>query len=459
MFKLMLTLLILCAGFTAVSAQANTAYVVLGENGKAIARLLTENAHCPLIRFDAKEVRMDVRALPASLPLRPTASKPQDSKPSVFPLLTCEKTIPAGTLRAAIGDQPLPVPAADFKRIVVIGDTGCRLKKADNAYQACNDKDLYPFAKVAAAAANWKPDLIVHVGDYHYRENACPEGDAGCAGSPWGYGWDAWNADFFTPAAALLKTTPWVMVRGNHESCKRAGQGWWRMMDPHPLIAGRDCNDAANDDRGNYSDPYTVPLGNSAQLIVMDTSNTINGVIPQEDIRQIKYRDMYKQIDKLSQQADFNMLANHHPVLGFGADQDKQGKVALFPGNLGIQSVFGALNPLIFPPKVDVLLSGHVHVWEQASFASTHPSQFIAGFAGTLEDIVPLPETLPTGATPAPGAVVEHMSSWVNGFGFMTMERQGPSQWDVKVWDTDGKIRNTCTIDGRHSVCKLAQVR
>jgi hypothetical protein len=34
--------------------------------------------------------------------------------------------------------------------------------------------------------------------------------------------------------------------------------------------------------------------------------------------------------------------------------------------------------------------------------------------------------------TPAPGAVVEHFSSWVDGFGFMTMERRGADQWAWK---------------------------
>ena len=453
----MLASLILLA--SAGAAQAGTAFVVLGENGKPVARLVTADAHCPLIRFDAREVRMDVRARAALLPLRPTSSAPADSKPSVFPLLTCEKNIPSGTRRAMIGDLLLPLPAREFKRIVVIGDTGCRLKKADGAYQACNDESLYPFARVAAAAANWKPDLVVHVGDYHYRENACPEGNPGCAGSPWGYGWDAWQADFFTPGATLLKAAPWVMVRGNHESCARAGQGWWRMMDSRPLLAGRDCNDAANDDRGDFSDPYAVPLGGGAQLIVMDTSNTLNGALPQGDIRRIKYRDLYKKLETLSRQADFNIAANHHPILGFGAYRDKQGRVALYPGNQGIQSAFGAINPLILPPRIDVLLSGHVHAWQEVSFSSPHPTQFVAGFSGTMEDLVPLPEQLPEGAAPAPGAMVEHMSSWVNGFGFMTMERKGYRQWDVKVWDTEGKIRNTCAIDGNRSVCDLTQVK
>jgi hypothetical protein len=107
---------------------------------------------------------------------------------------------------------------------------------------------------------------------------------------------------------------------------------------------------------------------------------------------------------------------------------------------------------------VQLVLSGHVHVWEQVSFSSDHPTQFISGFSGTAEDIVPLPAELPDGAIPAPGTVVEHISSWVDGFGYMTMERAGVGQWDVKVWDSAGLVRNTCKVTGRKSVCAKPQV-
>lgn len=440
----------------AVTGGIASAYVVLGENGTAFARVLTADERCPPIRFDAHEARMEVRAEPASMPLRPTRSAPADSKPADFPLLTCEKAIPSGTERAAIGGLPLPLPKPEIKRIVVIGDTGCRLKKSDGAYQACNDSDRYPFARVAAAAANWKPDLVVHVGDFLYRENACPAGEPGCAGSPWGYGWDAWQADFFQPAAALLRVAPWVMVRGNHESCARAGQGWWRMMDPRPLLPGRDCNAAAGDQDGDYSDPYAVPLGSDAQLIVLDTSNAPGAAIPPGDLRRTRYSDSYHRLEELSRQAAYNIVADHHPLLGFAAEQNRQGAVTLQPGNPGLQSVFAAIEPLLMPPNIDVLLSGHVHMWQQVSYSSPHPTQFVAGFSGTMEDLVAVPARLPRGATPAPGAMVEHHSSWVGGFGYMTMERVGAASWRVGVWDSDGRKIETCSITGRHSRCMRA---
>ena len=439
--------------------STHSAFVVLGENGIPVARMITTDSNCPSIRFDGHEVAMDVRAVPESVPLRPTLSAPADSKPSEFNILTCEKVIPLGTKNVLIGEQSLLLPPAEIKRIVVIGDTGCRLKISDHAYQDCNDANLYPFAQVANAAANWKPDLVIHVGDFLYRENACPADKPGCAGSPWGYGWDAWDADFFTPGASLLKVAPWVMVRGNHESCARAGQGWWRMLDPRSLQPGRDCNVASNDEIGDFSDPYAVPLGDDAQLIVLDTSNTINGIIQTGDVRQNKFRDMYSKLEKLSQQASGNIVTNHHPILGFAAKKNKDGDISLLSGNQGIQSVFSAINPLIMPPRVNAMLSGHIHLWQEVSFSSPHPTQFIAGFSGTMEDVVPLPARLPPGATPALGAVVEHFSSWVSGFGFMTMERKGSTQWEVKVWDTHGKQVNSCSIEGSHSNCEFEQVK
>ncbi len=202
----------------AESAGEGAAYVVLGAGGTPQARLVVAADACPSITIDGRARPMHVRARAATLPLRPTASTPETSKPSVFPLLTCEAAVPRGARRAAVQGRPLPLPPRRIDRIVVIGDTGCRIKASDAAFQACNDPARYPFAAVAARAAAWKPDLVLHVGDYLYRENPCPADQPGCAGSPWGYGWDAWRADFFAPAAPLLAAAPWVVVRGNHAS-------------------------------------------------------------------------------------------------------------------------------------------------------------------------------------------------------------------------------------------------
>ena len=88
----------------------------------------------------------------------------------------------------------------------------------------------WPFATIAAIIAGHRPDLVVHLGDYYYRESSCPDGEEGCAGSPFGDRWSSWNADFFAPARPLLRSAPWVFVRGNHEGCERGGKGWYRFL-------------------------------------------------------------------------------------------------------------------------------------------------------------------------------------------------------------------------------------
>ena len=458
------SLLAACAGTppqTPPSTEAPlSVYVILGEEGAPQARAITAAASCPAITVDGRTLAMTPRAQPATIAQRPVNNPPEDAKASAFPVLTCEAALPRQAASASIAGQALPLPKAAPQRIVVIGDTGCRLLKKEGSYQNCNFAGEYPFVKVAELAAAWHPDLVVHVGDYHYRESPCPADRPGCAGTPWGYGWDAWQADFFAPGAALLKAAPWVVARGNHESCLRAGQGWWRFLDPRALQAGRDCNREADDDLGNYSDPYAIPLGQDTQLLVLDTANTSWHGFQPSDVAWEKYRANYRQLDALSRRAPHNLVLMHHPLLALGADTDKSsGNMFIIKGDLGLQQSFGSLNPALFPAGVQTVLSGHVHLWEQISFASDHPSQLVAGFSGTAEDIVPVPMPPPPGVTPAPGAAIEHISLWQDGFGYMTMERQGVEQWHIEVHDLQGRVRNRCRVDGRHSACEQLLVR
>lgn len=443
-----------CAGLVSDPGPDDVAFVVLGEDGLASARLITAATACPPLVVDNRAMPMRVRVPKSAVPARPG----QPHTPPSSAMLTCEAPIAAGSVTASVAGLALPVPRSAATRIVVIGDTGCRLKGSQA--QDCNDPARFPFARVAAEAAEFGPDLVIHVGDYHYREDPCLAGQAGCAGSPYGYGYDAWAADFFTPARKLLQAAPWVLARGNHESCTRAGQGWWRWLDPRPYQSGRDCDLPANDAVGEHSDPYAVPLGAGAQLIVFDTASTSYKGLPRTDPRRAVYADTYRKIAALARGARYNIGVDHHPLFAFGANRDaKTGAVSLFGGDKGLLDAFGDVDPGILPASISMLLSGHVHLWEQLSFSSSHPTQFVSGFSGTLEDTVPLPAMPPPGVTPAPGALVEHMSSWIDGFGFMTMERTGPDAWLVKVWDRDGRERNSCKVEGKKSRCAVAQVR
>lgn len=189
-------------------AQVDVAWLQFGPDGSLLLRAITHAEVCPPTAIGNRTVPMTERAVPGP----------------AFPVRSCEAVLPKGERRADVAGRRLVVPDHPPRRIAVIGDTGCRLKQVDG-FQACNDPQQWPFARIARSLAEYHPDLILDVGDYLYREEPCPAGDAGCAGSPWGQNWDTWAADFFTPAAPALAAAPWVFVRGDHESCARAGGG------------------------------------------------------------------------------------------------------------------------------------------------------------------------------------------------------------------------------------------
>ena len=420
------------------------AYVLLGPDGHAVARVVTSAMACPSLDVDGRSVPMSVRAEPATLPLRPG-----QLKASAFPVGVCEAMLPPGAQRARLGDKALPLPRAAPQRIVVIGDTGCRLFAFEPAYQRCNDPAQWPFAAVAASAAVANPDLVIHVGDYHYRESACPPSQAGCAGSPWGYGFDAWEADFFAPARPLLEQAPWIVVRGNHESCSRAGQGWWRLLDPRPLAAAQDCIDAADDGTGNYSAPYAVPLGGDARVLVFDSSNAGNNPIPVDGPTYRIYKAQLAEALAGDGVAGATLFAVHHPPLAFAANNDRP--ASPYRGNAALQATLSPMyGDALFPPAVGAVVSGHIHAFEAVTFVSGQPPQFIFGDGGTAADS-PLPDPFPAGLTPSAGAVVAELV-YTNRFGFATLDRT-PGGWTLRAYGVTGAPMTTCTLRGRAAAC------
>ncbi len=465
-------LAVLGAGLLAACAQTTTAptataatstieavFTVQAEGQRASARAITRASACPSVQWDgAAFVPMQVRAAPGVVPARADSAQ-KDSKEAAFPVLTCEAAWPSGARSARVQGQgeaqahAVAAPAANIQRITIIADTGCRMKASEDAFQDCNDPAQWPFAQVARNAAATKPDLVIHIGDIHYRESPCPGGKAGCAGSPWGYGYDTWAADLFTPAKPLLAAAPWLFVRGNHESCFRAGQGWFRFVDSQPWSAARSCDEPRLDGGADFSEPFALPIGPSAQLVVFDSSKTPGKALAPTDPAYAKYVAQMRSVAAMAKAKPNSLFLSHHPLLGFAPGSKKSD---IKPGNLGLQSAFSALEPArLFPAGVELALHGHVHLFQAVSFSSQHPATIVFGNSGSLNE-GGLPQTLPAGTQPYKGAVVEDFATQQD-YGYATLDRvpgQDDTHWLLTEYRADGTPTITCNLVGSKSRCK-----
>jgi hypothetical protein len=355
---------------------------------KLQARAIAATSECPQMQTDQGRVPMKARA----------------EVSNQFPDLVCEAMVPAGTKTLQIETIFLPIPSKKMSRIVILGDTGCRLKDGKDgkpgSYQACNDPKKWPLKAVSEAAAHLQPDLVIHVGDYHYREGTCPQGNAGCKGVATGYGWNAWNEDFFRPAQSLLEAAPWIFVRGNHELCSRAGEGWFHMLDPYPYQACVDQTPA-----------YTVEFG-SHQLDIVDNAEEKN-LVP--SLKTLKTTQKYR------------WLLVHRPFVTANKDGEA-------PSGNSIPKSLRA------PGQISLVLVGHVHILSINQFADQRPAELIIGNGSTdLDHNVDF--------------LVKKTGDeffMMKNFGFVSMDRISDSRWKLNVHDVEGKVLKTCQIRESH---------
>jgi hypothetical protein len=336
----------------------------------------------------------------------------------------CETVVPAGHTAATIDGVQLKLPVANPKRILVIADTGCRIN-GPASQQDCHNPAAFPLQYLANLEAQFTPDLIVHVGDYFYRDTVCqagvnsfnvPQNSSACntpssaAYVPWADVFDSWNGDFFLPAATLLESAPWVMVRGNHESCGRGARGWFALLDPHPYninqvacaknVGNTTVSGTSPVYTGDFTPSYMVPAG-LVNFIVHDSSFANDAAV---DANMAKNYDLdLTQLLARVPSNQYYVYATHKPVFGLvsgafdpsgnanGGDFTEQ---YTFSGNAAANSAFASG---VVPASIPFFLSGHVHEFEYVNFQdnSSLAPQLIVGTGGDNLDYTANPASLP----------------------------------------------------------------
>jgi calcineurin-like phosphoesterase family protein len=404
-----LWILALCLTASAsVAAELPVPWVELGADGALSVRaVVAPGSACPPVTADGAAVM----ALPRGAP------------DGAFPVQVCEARVPASTARLAASGIAVPTVPAMVRRIAVFGDTGCRI--ASKALQDCNDPAAWPFPAIAKAAAATRPDLVVHLGDYYYREGACPAGRTGCAGSPYGDGWPTWKADLFDPAAPLLAAVPWVMVRGNHEVCRRGGRGWFRLLDPYP--ARPDCVDR--------TEPYRLSIG-GLELLLFDGADADDFLAPPDKVAA--YADQLARL--LANSPPHAWLLTHKPVWAMAQ--------AELSGLTTNQTEQAAIRGQV-PAALDLVLAGHLHDFISYEFGPQRPAQLIVGTGGDT--------LLALGRAPIVGAEIDGMTVRQGfaseRFGYFIMERDAAG-WDGTLYAPDGAVIARCRLAERTIGCR-----
>jgi hypothetical protein len=396
----------------AAEAQTLTAWVQLTGQG-AEARAVVAAGACP-------EAVVDGQA-------RPMAQRAQAS--SDFPPV-CSLALPAGARSLSIGDTVLPLPVKAVRRIVIMGDTGCRIVGA--AIQACNDAKAWPFAAVARLAAARKPDLVIHVGDYYYRETPCPLAVKVCAGSPSGDHWPTWAAEFFDPAKPLLEAAPWVLARGNHETCARGGRGWYLLLDSGPAPEGCPA----------LSAPFTVRLGD-LNLYVLDSADANDRLTSAAGVAAFA-----GQIDRLqpAMAQGEGWIVTHRPIWGL-VPVARLGPMD--PVEVGINLTEQKAvkdKPLA---GVQMVVSGHIHHFSALSFGPTRPAQLIVGTGGDVGEPADIPRVY-GGRDYLDGMDASTFS--FSRYGYYLMDRDG-EDWVGVFHDADDIVRAKCRLHERALSC------
>jgi hypothetical protein len=396
-----------------------------GDDPPLIARVLIgDGASCPAITIDGVTATMTER---------------RDSRAAMFGRM-CEERHPlaqAMRIRIAYGDRVLldQNVTRDPATVAVLGDTGCRVTSFFD--QVCGDPAKWPFAQIADAAAAKAPSLILHLGDYYYRETPCKGSTTDCVKSPYGDRPETWRAEFFTPARNLLPRAPWVFMRGNHEDCMRGGYGWtYYFADSHKAcevvydssivrLAGLTL---VNVDSAHADDDYAVKAVNSKWQSIADTL-----------------------VARLAGTAGPVVVMTHDAAYFVCSEQCDKKRIANIGGVRAIGEAVRASG------RRTIMLAGHVHAFQTLD-AAGGVTEVVVGNGGVALDAFPataLPPPLTSYAFPdwrrtgkdwtsivGRGTVSAWRQLWpAHGFGILM-----PSSLELVMHDVAGRPQFTCAL-------------
>lgn len=434
---------------------------------QVVARaLVASTEHCPSVKAYGESGFTEIQMSPR-LP-GPNAA------PAFSAIVACSASLPVGLHSASINGHKIPAAMpSSINKIGLFADSGCRLDKYK--VQDCNDPDGWPLAQIAGRIAAEQPDLIIDPGDYIYREVKCPDDRQNeCGGTigpmngmPFSESDIGWVQEFLQPAAALFPVAPIAFLRGNHEDCGRAGNGWFLYLDPFPGSETL-CDPYIGEDGLETASPQTTPAwtfdavvrpGRTLRIAMVDSAyGTDREVTPWIDKQRVIYQQAAASTTPTNGVESW--LVTHRPLFALIS-------TTLLPKNDPNAEPWTSDGQMIASYGLlgtyDMILSSHDHD-AQVTQIPGQPAAVILGNGGALLEPATgydLPAHGPL-AKPNGSPLVPGITPYPNASFLWTRVQYGyaiaqpgtaPGTWTIRHFDFDGTPSASCGLASRTISC------
>jgi hypothetical protein len=435
-----------------------------------VARALVPiEAPCPTIQAQGSKGPVTIEMTER----RPGAT----AAPAFSTVLSCSAPLPTGLTEANIAGLSIPsaIPAT-VDQIAIFADSGCRVD--DKRIQDCNDPDAWPLGRIADQIAAAKPDVILNPGDYYYREIQCPVEDAAkCSpgpapteGMPFDENDQGWLYEAITPMKPMFPVAPIAFLRGNHEECGRAGNGFFLYFDPRPGNEAT-CAPVATADGLEPAEPQTTPtwafdLGVSpARTLRVAMVDNAYGTDKELTDWVARQRISYQEAAALTvpRPGRESWLMTHRPIFSVISDVN-------LPEDDPLEETWSSDGQMVASYGLlghySMILSSHNH-FAQAVQIPGQPGSLVMGNGGALLDPVdpkgyyipkygPLTKADGTPRVPGLPPYPNATSLWTaNKYGYaLATPSPQPTAWQLVEKEFTGTTLATCTLADRQIDCR-----
>ncbi len=430
-------------------------------NSQLVARaVLKPGASCPVL---ATVKKVGAQTITKNYPMTERTVGPK-ARPAFTTVKVCSAAIPAGITSASVGGRTIPATLpATVTRIGIFADSGCRVEAG--RIQDC--AKAWPLAPIANRLAALKPQVVLNPGDYYYRESACPAANwaqcgvnppvAPIAGMPFDDSAHGWMTDAINPMSALFPVAPIAFLRGNHEACNRAGNGFFLFFDPRPttaatcepLAVGANPVPATPAVTDTWSFSLNVATGRKLKVAMVDSAYGSDDKVTNWVPNQAKaYLQAALQTQK--QPGVESWLMTHRPIFG---RQAGNGFAPNFTPWVSNDQAAASQNML---GNYQMILSSHIHLMQAVKIPG-QPPNLVVGNGGTMLDAntaYPIPSFGPLAKSngqainPAYPPYPKASSMWTKvtfGFGLATAAT-AKNSWNFSMQGPTGNVFGACAL-------------